>query len=195
MTFWHKFLVCFTWAASGYIWETTFFFLNFMAFSRGIVIVLAINVCASSITGHLALSVSLMCWHLYWGTQSGWCYCHIQGNLACPAPHHWCQVPCGCRCRCIQEATVIGTTSRGTTRWSGAVGSVASAMGLGSATLPLLFPWFHRLYVKNPLTFTCTNLCMSGVLMCWVEKNLVMHDVIYKSKIDGERQRECLLTP
>ena len=112
-----------------------------------------------------------------------------------PPPQHWCQVPCGCRCCCIQQARVTDTTSRGTTRWSGAVGSVASAMGLGSATLPLLFPWFHRLYVKNPLTFTCTTLCMSGVPMCWVEKNLVMHNVIYKLQIDGERQRECLLTP
>ena len=120
----------------------------------------------------LVLSVSLMFWHLFWGTQSSRCYCHIQGDLAW-GPPHWCQVPCGCRCRCIQEARVTGTTSRGTTRWSGAAGSVASAMGLGSATLPLLFPWFHRLYVKNPLTFTCTTLCMSGVLMCWVEKNLV----------------------
>lgn len=111
----------------------------------------------------------------------------VVGAIATPSvtlfegpPHHWCQVPCGCRCRCIQEARVTGTTPRGTTRGSGAMGSVAPAMGVGSASLPLLFPWFHLLYVKNLLSFRCTTVCISGGLTCWVEKSLVMGDVIYK---------------
>ena len=54
--------------------------------------------------------------------------------------------------------------------------------GLGSASPPLLFPWLHLLHVKNLLPFRCTAVCISGVLMCWVEKKktLFMHDVIYK---------------
>ena len=54
--------------------------------------------------------------------------------------------------------------------------------GLGSASPPLLFAWLHLLQVKNLLTFRCTAVCISGVLMCWVEKKktLFMHDVIYK---------------
>ena len=128
-----------------------------------------------------------------WCCQCPWCagiftgHLRVVGAIATSrvkllegSPHHWCQVPCGCRCRCIQEARVTGTTSRGTTRWSGAAGSVASAMGLGSASRPLLFPWFHHFYVKNLLSFRCTTVCISGGLMCWVEKTLVMDDVIYK---------------
>ena len=145
--------------------------MHFMASSRGIVIVLPINVCAASITGDLVLSVSLMWLASLLGVPRvvvALTTCRvtlleppppplISGSLGLHVPlhpggqgygHHlqWdSQVLWGCELSCLSH-------------------------GLGSATLPLLFPWLHFLHVKNPLTFRCTTVCISGVPMCWVEK-------------------------
>ena len=168
MTLWHKFLVCFTWAAPGYIWGTTFFAFHGL-FHRHCHCPCHQWLCPQHHWWPGVFSVPDVAGTFAWGSQSGRCSCHMQGDLAW-GPPDWCLVPWACMCHCIQEARAMYTTSSGTPRCSGAAGSAASA------------PRLHFLHMKNPLTFRHTTVCISGVPMCWIEKKktLFMNDVIYK---------------
>ena len=61
---------------------------------------------------------------------------------------------------------------------SGAMGSIASAVQLRPGSLLLLFSQFHLLQVKNPFTFRCTTVCISGALTCWLEKLCLVMDIL-----------------
>ena len=145
--------------------------MHFMASSTGIVIVLAINDCAPSITGDLVFSVSLMWLAPLLGVP------RVVGALAT------------CRVTLLEgpptDAWFPGPACATASRRPGLcipppVG-LPGALGL-RAQQPQT-PWLHFLHMKNPLTFRHTTVCISGVPMCWVEKKkttLFMNDVIYK---------------
>ena len=85
VTLWHKFLVCFTWAAPGYIWGTTFFAFHGL-FQRHY-----------HCPGHQCLCLQHHWWPgvvsvpdvagIFAGcSQSGRCSCHMQGDFAWGPP-------------------------------------------------------------------------------------------------------------
>ena len=183
MTLWHKFLVCFTWAAPGYIWGTTFFAFHGL-FHRHCHCPCHQWLCPQHHWWPGVFSVPDVAGTFAWGSQSGRCSCHMQGDLAW-GPPDWCLVPWACMCHCIQEARAMYTTSSGTPRCSGAAGSAALAP---LAPLP---PYETSAHLQ---TYNCVYLWCPDVLDR--KKKNFIYEWCYLQDVDwGEKQKECLLPP
>ena len=143
--------------------------MHFMPSSKGIIIVLAISVCASSITGGLMLSVSLMWLASLLGVPivvGALATCRV-ALLEGPPTDAWFPGAAGAA---ASRRPKLHTPLRVGLQGALELWAQLPQPWTGIRSLPLLLPWLHFLHVKNLLTFRCTTVCISGVPTCWVEK-------------------------
>ena len=196
MTLWHKFLVCFTWAAPGYIWGTTFFAFHGL-FQRHCHCPSHQCLCRQHHWWPGVVSVPDVAGIFAGGSQSGSCSYHMQGDLAWAPPTPTDIWFPGAACATaswrpglrapppVGLPGALGLWAQLPQPWAG-MSITASAVPL--APLPPCEKSAH-LQMYNGVYLWCPD------VLGRKKKNFI-YKWCYLQVVDwGEKQRECLLPP